>query len=190
MFKRRKGRSFFKKLRESIWPSMGWWRVLQYFKHRTIRLSDSSEKIAAGLALGTAASFSPLMGTHIIQAGIAAYVIRANLLASVIGTAIGNPWTFPFIWWASYSLGAFCFGYFGWHGPETLPDNITTGTLWELIKTQPLDIFLPWMFGGYVLAVIVGFSSFFLYDHLIAAARKTRARMIERKQRKKAKQQK
>ena len=32
-------------------------------------------------------------------------MIRANILASALGTAVGNPWTFPFIWVWLYEVG-------------------------------------------------------------------------------------
>jgi uncharacterized protein (DUF2062 family) len=34
-----------------------------------------------------------------------AFLLRANVVASAIGTLIGNPLTFPFIWLSSYKLG-------------------------------------------------------------------------------------
>ena len=33
---------------------------------------------------------------------LVAFVIRGNLIASMIGTAVGNPFTFPFIWLTIY----------------------------------------------------------------------------------------
>ena len=39
-----------------------------------------------------------------------AFVVRGNYLAAAIGTAVGNPWTFPFIWAGTYRLGSFMLG--------------------------------------------------------------------------------
>ena len=42
--------------------------------------------------------FTPFVGFHFVLAAITAWIVRGNILASAIGTAAGNPWTFPFIW--------------------------------------------------------------------------------------------
>ena len=39
-----------------------------------------------------------------------AYVMRGNLLVAVLGTIVGNPWTFPVIWAVAYELGALLIG--------------------------------------------------------------------------------
>jgi hypothetical protein len=36
---------------------------------------------------------------HFVLSALLAYIARANIIASAIGTVVGNPWTFPFIWW-------------------------------------------------------------------------------------------
>ena len=50
-------------------------------------------------------SFTPFVGLHFVLSAILAWSIRANIIASVIGTAVGNPWTFPFIWTWLYQTG-------------------------------------------------------------------------------------
>lgn len=73
--------------------------------HRVGRLPGSSYSIAAGFACGAAASFTPFIGLHFVLAAILAWIIRANIVTSAIGTIVGNPWTFPFIWVWIYNLG-------------------------------------------------------------------------------------
>ncbi|MFR8207121.1 MAG: DUF2062 domain-containing protein [Alphaproteobacteria bacterium] len=34
------------------------------------------------------------MGFHLLLAALTAWIIRGNILASALGTAAGNPWTF------------------------------------------------------------------------------------------------
>lgn len=177
MFKRRKPRSPLGHAREIFWPSMGWVRAIKYARHRVVRLSDSTHKIAAGLAVGAAMSFSPLVGLHFLQTAIVCYILRFNILASFIGTAVGNPWTFPFIWWASYTLGSYIFGLFGWSGAADLPDEMTLGILWEIIKTQPMQIFLPWMLGGYLIGFAVWFPAYFAFYPMVKAGRAARRRV-------------
>ena len=38
------------------------------------------------------------------------FLVRGNYLAAVVGTLVGNPWTFPLIWLASYQLGHLLLG--------------------------------------------------------------------------------
>lgn len=188
MFKRRKPRTMLENLREALWPSMGWQRAFRYAKHRMIRLDDTTRKIAAGLALGAAISFSPLIGTHFIQVAVIAYFMRINVLASLVGTVVGNPWTFPFIWWLSYTVGAYICGVFGWHGIESLPDQLNFEILWEIFKTQPLQILMPWMLGGYLVGFFVWFPAYFIYYYFLKAARAARKRVRLRRLHKVAKE--
>ena len=106
MFKRRNPRTLGGKIFGFFWPSIGWRRASAYHLHRLARIPGSAYAIAGGFACGAAISFTPFVGFHFIIAAILAWIIRANILASVIGTAVGNPWTFPFIWTWLYQTGA------------------------------------------------------------------------------------
>lgn len=174
MFKRRVPLTPLQNVREMFWPSMGWVRACKYVRHRVIRLSDSSHKIAAGLAIGVAISFTPILGTHFIQAGLIAYLIRANFLAALIGTFAGNPWTFPFMWWAAIGLGSKLFGLMGLPASTALPDNITFGVFWDIIEHEPLRIFMPWMLGGYLLALLSWPFTYYLFYNMVRGAKAAR----------------
>ncbi len=180
MFKRRKARTVLENIRELFWPSMGWIRAAKYTRLRVIRLSDSSQKIALGLAIGAAISFTPLVGTHFIQAGFLAYVFRANFLASLIGTFAGNPWTFPFMWWAAMTFGSFIFELIGVDS-ASLPEHIDFSVVWELIKHEPVRIFLPWLLGGYLIALLSVPFSYMLFYRLVNGAKLARVRARERR---------
>lgn len=178
MFKRRDPRTIIQNLKQAIWPSMGWRRYFKYVRMRVVRLSDSSAKIAAGLAIGVAISFSPLMGTHLIQAVLIAYVIRANVIASLIGTIIGNPWTFPFMWWASISLGSALFGLFGLPATASLPEGMDISMFWDLVTHDPLRIFMPWMLGGYLIAFLIWPFCYLFFYNLVKAAKAARKKAM------------
>ncbi len=105
MFKRRNPRTLGQKILRLIWPSIGWRRASAYHLHRLSRIPGSAYSIAGGFACGAAISFTPFVGLHFIIAAVLAWCIRANILASAIGTAVGNPWTFPFIWAWLYQSG-------------------------------------------------------------------------------------
>ena len=171
LFKRRKKRPVYAKVREFVWPSMGFGRTRAYLRHRILRLKDSPHSIAAGLALGVAISFSPLIGTHFIQCLIIALAFRVNVLASFFGTVVGNPTTFPFIWGISYALGRYILGLFGIEHLAHAPGQaLPLSGLWESFDSFS-HIFWPWMLGGYILALVSFFPSYFLFKSLISGAR-------------------
>ena len=188
MFKRRKPLSILQTIREFFWPSMGWGRAFSYIKHRILRLSDSPRNIALGLAIGAGVSFSPIMTTHFLQAGCIAYILRANIPASLIGTILGNPWTFPFIWWSSLSLGSFIFSAIGMPVEASPPENMTLGTLWDMLLTEPLRIAFPMLLGGYILCIIAIITTYPIYLSLVKGAKRARVAVIQRKAHKTAKQ--
>jgi len=151
---------------------MGWKRALIYAKHRLLRIADTTHSIALGLAIGLGTSFSPLLGTHFIQAGILALVMRGNAFSAMMGTFFGSPITFPFIWWASLSLGQFLFGVFGFEVAAEIPDQVSMSVMWNNFK----GLFLPWMLGGYILMFTVIPPAYFMYFYLVRAAKKAKAR--------------
>jgi len=105
MFNRREKPKLHHRARDFLWPRRGWRRSTEYLFHRIGRLPGTAHTIAAGFACGAAISFTPFVGLHFIFGGLCAWIIRANIMASIIGTAVGNPWTFPFIWTLIYNLG-------------------------------------------------------------------------------------
>ena len=92
-------------LRQFAWPKRGFGRVWRYLTLRLTRLKASSHSAALGFAAGAAVSFTPLVGFHFILAIVLAFVTRGSLIAALLGTAVGNPLTFPLIFTASYWIG-------------------------------------------------------------------------------------
>lgn len=106
MFQRRNKQSIISRLRQFFWPTAGWHRSTRYVFHRVARIPGSAYSLAAGFACGAAISFTPFIGLHFVLSALLALAIRANVLASAIGTAVGNPWTFPFIWVGVFNVGS------------------------------------------------------------------------------------
>ena len=161
IFGRREPQHIFKKLKETLWPSQGWRRTVRYYRHRLLRNGDSTYRVTAGLALGGSISFVPLIGTHLLQSAFFGYFLRASFIAAFIGTALGNPWTFPFMFWLSYKTGVFTMGLFGWTEFEALPAFMTSeyfadnpGDFMHYLWVHPLQLFLPMLLGGYICAII------------------------------------
>lgn len=110
MFRRRKKLSKHEKFTNWIWPKIGWKKYGHYILLRLERLGGTPHSISVGVACGVAISFTPFVGFHFILAGITAWLFRGNLLASALGTAAGNPWTFPFIWVSTLYTGRWFLG--------------------------------------------------------------------------------
>lgn len=88
-----------------IWPRRGFRRACCYWLKRVMRMKGSPHGVAAGFASGAAVSFLPLPGLHLLLGALLTLSLRGSLIASAIGTLVGNPWTFPLIWLGSYRLG-------------------------------------------------------------------------------------
>ncbi len=96
---------WWRRVREFFWPSMGPRRYATYLARRTQRLRASPHAIAAGIASGAAVSIFPFVGFHFLLGFVLAFFTRGSMLAAAIGTAAGNPITFPFIFAATYNIG-------------------------------------------------------------------------------------
>lgn len=97
IFKRREKPSLKDRAAEFLYPRKGVWRGFGYIGKRIRRLPDSPHRIALGFACGALASFTPFFGFHFFVAAGLAWALRANVIASLFGTIVGNPFTFPLI---------------------------------------------------------------------------------------------
>ncbi|MBU0859645.1 MAG: DUF2062 domain-containing protein, partial [Alphaproteobacteria bacterium] len=179
ILKRRDKQGFWRRMRESVWPTMGWRRAGHYYRHRVFRTGDSTYKITAGLAIGIGVSFTPFLGTHFLQAVVVAFALRANWIAAFVGTAIGNPWTFPFLFALTYKVGVFLCGLAGDGDFIALPDDVTLDNFMDdpfaflaFMFAHPLKFLLPMTVGGYVCGVAVMPLSYALLYMPVRAARK------------------
>ncbi len=188
MFKRRTPLSTLQNLKQMLWPSMGWARAYRYVRLRVLRLSDSSRRVAAGLALGVSVSFTPIIGTHIIQAMVVARLLRVNMLAAAVGTIVGNPWSFPFMWWAAIKVGSVLFGLFGLPASTVLPTEMSFDIFLGILWNEPLRVVLPWLLGGYVLAALTWPISYFIFYRLVKGARVAMRKVKKRRVHKVAKE--
>lgn len=155
MFRRRTKHAFHHRIRDMFWPRAGWRRSSAYVGHRIGRLPGTPYSIAAGFACGAAVSFTPFIGFHFLLAAGLALILRGNLLASAIGTVVGNPWTFPGIWLATYRVGAMVSGHS--HGGEVAVRHLTL----TMILDHPGQVFLPMVIGGTLLGIVAWFLFFF-----------------------------
>ena len=174
MFGRRQRLAWTGWLGRIFWPRTGWRRAGAYFNHRVRRLPGSPYSIAVGVACGVAVSFTPLIGLHFLIAVILAWLLGGSLTASALGTAVGNPWTFPLIWIASYRLGSWVLGF---DTDAALPDGLTMA----YFRDNFLAVFLPMLIGGLLLAVVAWLSTFWLVRRAVSRYQLIRLSRIRRR---------
>ena len=190
MFRRRDKQSFFKRCCSFMWPSMSWSRTGNYWAHRISRLPGSVYSIAGGFACGAAISFTPFVGMHFVLGAIWAWSMRTNIIASAIGTAIGNPWTFPFIWVWIYSLGVWMgFGVKGSHEGEVdfaaLFGHVKEATLkFDLtyLAETAWPVFGPMLMGSIPTVIVTWFLFYYLVKYIINSYRQSRVERAHHRQ--------
>lgn len=177
VFKRRSPAPFWSRIKELLAPRKGWRRGYLYLGRRMQRLPDTPHRIALGFACGVMASFTPFFGFHFVIAGLLAFVLRANLLASAIGTFVGNPATFPLIAAVAMFLGHRITGIY--MQPRT--GEFTFGWLWENLDA----ILVPYLIGGLGPGVVAAAASYWISRPLVAGFQNRRRRklMLRAKQR-------
>jgi hypothetical protein len=165
--KKRK-KPFKDRLRNAIWPKMGLRRYVMYLKNKVLRLSASPHAVAAGFASGATVSIYPFVGFHFLLGFVLAFIVRGNLLAAALGTAVGNPLTFPFIFSATYQLGDKMLGLFAPLTAETVLDVEQSS---EIMAEGPLghslEAVLPAMKNMIVGAVPLSIITFGIFYWLI-----------------------
>lgn len=184
LFRRRRPLGPWGRLRLAIWPSSSFSRSAQYFAKRVLRLTATPHAIAAGVAAGILASWTPFLGFHILIAFAIAYPLAGNMAAAALGTVFGNPFTFPFIWAAALGAGRFILGA-GHSGgafvidPGRLIRHFEMGQFWEpLVK--------PMLVGGLPLGIISGLVFYIVTYWAVQGFQARRRERLEERARKRA----
>ena len=177
MFRRRKKQSSVDQLRGLMFPRKGWKRPFYYIYYRIRRRPGGPRRIATGVACGVAVSFTPFIGFHLAIGYLLTIILGGDVTAMVIGTLIGNPWTFPFFWIAGYYLGRFLIGV---TLPETTPEALENLSFNEILS-QPEGLLLPMSVGGVTLGVIFGLITFFIVHTLVKAYKVHREKMLKKR---------
>ncbi len=203
MFKRRERRSIFRFFYEVIFSLKGISRAIEYVGIRLKRIPDTPHKISLGMSCGIFASFTPLFGLHFLIAGLLSYVLRANVLASLIGTFIGNPLTFPIITVFNIKLGEWILGsneYSSGDGGKIFEGFLdfifliykslfTEGSIGENSVPRMNEflygVFIPYSLGGLILGILIAIISYFLLRPLVSTYQKKRDALKARRLKKK-----
>jgi len=78
---------------------------------KLLKLNNTPQEIALGVAIGAFIAIMPVYGLHTASVVVAALLIpRVNKIALLVGTNVSLPPTVPFITWIGYSIGRFLLG--------------------------------------------------------------------------------
>ena len=201
VFRRRDRRGVGRAVWEGFYPKGGWSRAYQYVKHRVTRLPGTPEEIARGIAVGVFVAVSPFYGLHFVLAALLALFLRANILASLLGTFFGNPLTYIPIGVASLSVGNVMLGVrsennlqagFGVMFTQAIQElwynfkSLFTSSIgdWTYLAEFWNTIFFPWLVGGVPLGLGAGIMIYYLSVPTIRAYKNRRkgrlaAKLIE-----------
>jgi hypothetical protein len=125
-------------------------------------------------------------------------------LASAIGTAVGNPWTFPFIWTLVYNVGVFVLRLDAAAAPANETLTLLFQQIWQLIGdsilvvvglkdglaaaggtealvTVMLTVLWPMFVGSLPTAFIVWVLFYLPLRRLVASYQRRRGRLHERR---------
>lgn len=174
LFDRRDKPPLSERVRVALWPRRSWGRSFRYVGKRVLRLSATPHAIAAGFAAGAMVSFTPFVGFHFVMAGVFAYIIGGNVVASAFGTAIGNPLTFPFIWTLSYRTGRWML-----HEADAPvpPIDLHEGMLhhsWDAL----MPVIKPMLVGAVPLGIVAWVGFYFLVKAIVRSFQEARRRRL------------
>ncbi|MBE9555984.1 MAG: DUF2062 domain-containing protein [Proteobacteria bacterium] len=193
MFKRRAYQPVHHRVGDLIWPRIGFRRSATYIWHRVGRLHGTPHSIAGGFATGAAVSFTPFVGGHFVLAVLISWATRSNIVAGLMGTAVGNPWTFPFIWLWVYELGR---GMGAGEGRQVKPDALAIivdlpGVIGRALLSFDVDwnyldnlwaVLWPMMVGSIPTFILVWLTSYLVLKPLVATYQANRIMRLRRKQ--------
>lgn len=168
IFQRRDRENWRSKLRVWLLPRRNYSRSFRYYWKRMLRIKATPHAIAAGVAAGAFASFTPFMGLHFILAFVIAWLLAGNMIAAAFGTAIGNPLTFPAIWAATHGTGTAILGVTDSSMPAQ-PAKL--GALWEHGQFTAIwePILKPMVVGGVPLGLLVAGVIYILTRFAVSA---------------------
>lgn len=109
-------------------------------------------KMALSAGIGAFVAMTPTIGFQtLIVLGIVS-IVRGNRGVGLLASALANPWTMPFIFYADYRAGSLITGGGEWRG---LPERFTFGSLGEALLQVAAGSVLVGLAAGLLAAVPV-----------------------------------
>ena len=146
------------RLRNLFWPKKSYWRSLQYFGKRILRIRATPHALALGFAIGVFAAFTP-PGIHVPLAVFIAWAVGANMISAALATAISNPFTFIPIGAMDLKVGHLFFGHHG--GPNVPLESIMPMMMHMNLGGMWGPFFKPFLLGSVLLGVGFAIPAYF-----------------------------
>lgn len=176
MFRRRNKQKIIDQLRAVVFPRKGWKRVFHYVTHRLRRRPGDPKFIAMGVACGVGISFLPFLGVHLLSGYCLARLLKGDIFAMVVGTTIGNPWTFPFMFFGAYHLGNFVMGRV--HTPiDGIPFEPVSFSF-ETIMHDPMALLIPMTIGAVILGILCAIVAYYLVFGMVRGYQSHRKKQL------------
>ncbi len=154
-------------------------RQLKYYVLRLIRLREEPHELALGLALGIFTGMMPIMPFQSALAVALALIFKGSKITALIGTWVSNPLNWYFLYYYSYRIGASLMGLSMKEGifPSVMTsihngENIFI-VFGKILGAGSTFIF-AFLFGGFLIGVIVAMPSYFIFLRIFQFIRKWR----------------
>lgn len=150
-------------------------RIVRYYYLRLVRIDDSPEKIAGGVALGVFLGIFPTFGVGLILAVALASWLHVNRAAAILGSLIMNPLTTPFFWTLSTTVGALVFQV---ENAKILEEARRIETSWAAIFGWGALVYLV---GNTIVSAVFAGASYVVTKRLAAAVHAKRRQRRHRR---------
>ncbi len=157
-------------------------RTVRYYYLRFLRLKGDPDSIARGVALGVFIGLTPTLPLHTILILIGSPLVRGNLIAALLAaTAVSNPLTFFFQYYAAWKLGNLLLPCdISW---QTIGDVLTLITSGDASFRASLNAvthlggktLVTLLAGGLLLALPAAIAGYYLSFRLVIKVRKKRS---------------
>ncbi|MBI5492406.1 MAG: DUF2062 domain-containing protein [Deltaproteobacteria bacterium] len=134
---------------------------------KIIRIDDPPGRIARGAAIGVLMGVLPTFGLGTLLSLGAAFVLKANKAAAVLGSFIVNPLTSPFFWTLSIFVGSFIMR----EDSRTILERLKTeGVLMGAERAS-----LVYMVGNVLVSAVFTGAAYYLVKRAVIRHRKKKA---------------
>jgi len=144
-------------------------RIFRYIYLRLVRVGGDPVHIGLGFAVGVFLGIFPTFGVGTPLALLIASLLRWNRIAAVLGSLVMNPFTAPFFWTLSGSLGAAIFR----ADAKKVLQSVGNG---ERMKSLS-EAALIYLTGNTLIALAGAVVSYFVSRKLVMAYREKRQKL-------------
>jgi len=174
LFRRREAESLLERMRVHLWPRRSWTRSSRYVVYRLRRLSDTPHAVALGFAIGVFTATTPFLGTHMVMAALLAWVIGGSVVAALLGTFLGNPLTYPLLWYSTYEVGNLML-----RGKMVQKQIDLSGVIFQKSIEQLWPILKPMTLGSIPVGLALALLSYALVKPMVEAYKHRRRRELK-----------